>query len=308
MNRLGDEQLTRWASRHHGLYRTEDALRLGLTRRQIRYRVEQHRSLSLGTDVYRIAGSQPTRDQTLLSAAWRAKGAVSHRSAAELLGLIDARAGHPHVVVERRRGHDLPGIVTHRTSDLLPSDITEVRGIPVTTTARTLVDMGLLVSERDLETALHRGLHQGLVTIDQVRALHKRIARRGRHGSGPISALLASYDATAGPAESVLEVVILRLLRAHGVAEPTRQHPVEVGGRRFRLDLAYPSHQLFLEGDGFGVHGARGAFEDDRHRQNLLVAAGWWPLRITWRMAHDDPTGCADLVGRKLAMIEQGGR
>lgn len=198
----------------------------------------------------------------------------------------------------------MSGVVVHRSADLLPSDLTELRRIPVTNAARTLIDMGLVVTPRELEVALHRGLHKGLVSIEQLAALHRRISRRGRHGSGPIGELLVTYDSTAAAAESDLEVVILRLLRAHGVLEPERQHTVEVDGRRFRLDLAYPRHRLFLEGDGFGVHGARGAFEDDRHRQNLLVAAGWWPIRITWRMAHDDPGGCAEVVGRKLAEIE----
>jgi hypothetical protein len=53
------------------------------------------------------------------------------------------------------------------------------------------------------------------------------------------------------------------------------------------------------------VHGGRAAFEDDRWRQNLLVVHGWWPLRITWRQAHQQRAECAFVVARKLAEIER---
>ena len=83
-----------------------------------------------------------------------------------------------------------------------------------------------------------------------------------------------------------------------------RQHPVTADGHDFRLDLAYPTHRVFLEGDGFGVHGGRTPFEDDRWRQDLLVLQGWWPIRFTWRQARERPEWCADVVGRKLAGVE----
>lgn len=179
-----------------------------------------------------------------------------------------------------------------------------MRNIPTTGASRTLVDMGLAVSAEELERALHRALHLGLTTIDHLSAVRERVARRGRTGVGPIGALLADYDPAMAPAESELELVILRVLREHGVLTPVRQLCVVVDGQEFRLDMAYPRHKVFLEGDGFGVHGGRGAFEDDRWRQNLLVVHGWWPLRITWRQAHQQPAACASFVERKLTQVE----
>jgi very-short-patch-repair endonuclease len=82
--------------------------------------------------------------------------------------------------------------------------------------------------------------------------------------------------------------------------EPVRQFDVTVQGERFRLDLAYPEQRLFLEGDGFGVHGTRSAFEDDRRRQNLLVLAGWRSLRFTWRQTRHEPGSVADQIARAL--------
>jgi very-short-patch-repair endonuclease len=209
------------------------------------------------------------------------------------------------VVVPRNRAHLFAGLVVHRSGDLEPADLTTVRHVPTTTATRTLVDMGLIVRPAELELAMHRALQRGLTTIDHLVATYVRISRRGRAGAGPIGRLLAEYDPAMAAAESALELVILRLLRAHGVPEPVRQFVVVVDGHEFRLDMAYPLHRLFLEGDGFGVHGGRGAFEDDRWRQNLLVVHGWWPLRITWRQARQRPAECAAFVARKLAEIER---
>jgi very-short-patch-repair endonuclease len=62
------------------------------------------------------------------------------------------------------------------------------------------------------------------------------------------------------------------------------QHPVEVGGRRRHLDLAYPAERLGIEFDGFAEHGLlRSTFDDDRVRDNDLRLAGWLMLHFTSR-------------------------
>lgn len=85
------------------------------------------------------------------------------------------------------------------------------------------------------------------------------------------------------PAESDLETLLLRILREFGLPEPERQFEVRIGEALFWLDVAYSDLKIFIEGDGFGVHSTRNAFERDRDRQNLLVLDGWLPLRFTWR-------------------------
>ncbi len=297
-----DTRLVAWAADHHGLFRSEDARRLGLNQRQVRYRVDTGRAIQVGTGVYRVAGSAQTSDQQLLAAAWRCAGWISHRSGLVLLELLAPRAGRVHTSVRSDAAHEFGGLVVHRTGDLLDEDVTTVRGIPVTTPTRTLVDAGLTVTALELEKAVHRAVHRGLTTFAQLSATYTRVSAHGRNGAGPIGELLRAMDPTMAPAESDLEVALLSLLRRSGVAEPVRQHPVTVEGHDFRLDLAYPEHRLFLEGDGFGVHGSRTPFEEDRWRQNLLVVHGWWPLRFTWRQIHQQPEWCVETVRRKLEL------
>jgi very-short-patch-repair endonuclease len=67
---------------------------------------------------------------------------------------------------------------------------------------------------------------------------------------------------------------------------------VRVAGRSFRLDLAYPELKLAIELDGWDIHRTRTAFDDDRWRANLLVAAGWTLLRFTSRSTEREIVDC----------------
>jgi very-short-patch-repair endonuclease len=89
--------------------------------------------------------------------------------------------------------------------------------------------------------------------------------------------------------ESLLEVIVVRAVRAGRVAAPARQHPMTVDGRAIRLDLAWPLERVFVEADGFGAHSSRTQFRRDRERQNALIVLGWLPLRYTWPVARTQP-------------------
>jgi very-short-patch-repair endonuclease len=80
----------------------------------------------------------------------------------------------------------------------------------------------------------------------------------------------------------MLESLMDRLLRRHGIPRPERQY--EVAGGRYRLDYAWPAARLAVEVDGYGHHSDLEAFRHDRRRQNDLVLAGWTVLRFS----HDD--------------------
>lgn len=298
-----ESRLQKFARNHHGLYRTADARAAGLTQHQITARVRRGLAERVGKGVYRAAGAPPSRRQDLLAAVWRTNGVASHRSAAELLGLLDDGPDWPEVTVDRPGGHDLGGLTVHRSGDLTLSRTTDIDSIPVTGVCRTLVDLGQVVGGRRLESAVHRALHRGLIRPDDLLAEYQALSRRGRPGVGPMGRLLQDLNLSGRPAESHLEVAIIRIIRAAGLPEPVRQHVVVMAGEKFRLDLAYPDHMLFLEGDGFGVHGMRSAFERDRHRQNLLVVAGWRPLRFTWRQATRTPELVVSQVSGALQFL-----
>jgi hypothetical protein len=80
-----------------------------------------------------------------------ADAALSHRSAAALWG-ISPYSGRIEVTVPSPRRKDHPFIA--RRSSLHPDELTEERGIPVTTVARTLLDLGAVLNEDQLEKAI----------------------------------------------------------------------------------------------------------------------------------------------------------
>jgi very-short-patch-repair endonuclease len=190
----------------------------------------------------------------------------------------------------------------HRTHDLTGADIGHIRGLRCTTATRTLIDLGAVVSAAVLESALERALHQRMTTVARLQRRLDQVARRGRPGVTVLRAVLALRTPRLGVAESELELLIWRVLRRHHLPLPERQVEVTVDGCDFRLDMAYSPERIFIEGDGFGVHSTRVAFESDRSRQNKLVVAGWLPLLFTWRLARKSEHEIADQVQAALAM------
>lgn len=96
---------------------------------------------------------------------------------------------------------------------------------------------------------------------------------------------------------SVLELVLHRLLRAHGFVGWSANRLVLVGGQRVYVDIAFGWVKVAIEADGRAHHSDRRDFESDRRRWNLLSADGWIVLRVTWEMVHSAP----DVVVQQLA-------
>lgn len=222
------------------------------------------------------------------------------------MNLVDAAPPKPEITIGTTQSQRATDIRLSRSADLQLDDITRAAGIPCTNATRTLIDLGAVARDHVVESAVERALHRRLTTVDQIEQRLEAVARRGRPGVGALRRVLALRGAV--PAASELELLIWQILRRHHVALPQRQVEVTVGGRRFFLDMAYVVEKVFIEGDGFGVHGGRESFESDRLRQNLLVMAGWLPLRFTWLQARQTDRDLAELVRRTLLLRRNGSR
>ena len=285
-----ERRLARRAASQSGLITRQQLLKIGFSDHQIRGRVTSARLVVLHRSVYLVAGA-PLNDAVWLQAATLVTGGVaSHRSAAHLLGLIDSSPSRPEITIDSTGGVRAPFIM-HRSADLLSRDTTSVNGVPTTNATRTLIDLGSVVRSGALEAALERALLARVTTFDRLLRRFFQLAAKGRPGIAAMRSLLVERDQTLAPAESDLETLLLKILREAGLPAPVRQHHVVVAGQAFRLDAAYPDLMIFMEGDGFGVHSQRDPFERDRSRQNLLVVAGWLPLRFTWRRLCRSPEG-----------------
>jgi very-short-patch-repair endonuclease len=150
--------------------------------------------------------------------------------------------------------------------------------LPITTIARTLADLGGAETIGVVERAAEWALRNKLVGIADLEAMTERVRTKGGH---TLRRMLAQRPAGAPPTESDAETLFVQLARATGFPDPVRQYVVLLGGRRYRLDFAWPALRLAVEIDGAVVHGPA-ALSQDLRRQNQIVLDGWMILRFSW--------------------------
>ncbi|HYO61558.1 MAG TPA: DUF559 domain-containing protein, partial [Actinomycetota bacterium] len=179
------------------------------------------------------------------------------------------------------------------------SDLTTLRGLPVTTAARTLADVAGRLDRRRFDAAFHHCLHERLTDLSRLREVAARRSGPGFPGAARVREALALYAPEDRPAASPLEARCARLLARSRLPAPRRQHEVLVAGRRRMLDFAWPDAGVALEIDGYRWHSSRGAWETDRARNSELRRAGWTVIHAT----HDDLERGFDRVVDELAVL-----
>ncbi len=171
------------AVRQHGLITSEQARTALGPSRKARW-VTEGRLRWTQPGVLRVAGAPETWHQSLHAAVLATEGVVSHRSAAELWGLIQP-AGYVEVSVRPGRNpRARPPVIVHRIKDLHSELAVAREGLPVTDPVRTIVDLGLVVPHWTVAAALSKGLSSRLYSITQARELREALGRQGRTGTG----------------------------------------------------------------------------------------------------------------------------
>ena len=218
--------------------------------------------------------------------------ALSYRSAAELWRMRNGSRARIEVSVPGHR-RSTTRLEMH-VVDTRPDEVTLHRGIPVTTPARTLLDLAAVVSPEHLKAAFQEAEVRRLTSPTSLDALVARYA--GRRGTRAIQRVLEEHhDRGRSIPTSILERRFLALLDAHGLTRPEINHLSDNG----ELDATWHEQRLVVECDSFATHGTRAAFERDRAKDRALQAAGWRVIRVTWRQLIDD----ADVVGGQVAAL-----
>ncbi len=229
---------------------------------------------------------------------WAGADAVaSHATAARLYG-FDGPHERPHIWVPPTRSPKSPFVAVHR-GEIARNDRRFRDRVPVTSPARTLVDLASVLDDESLEAAAEDFFHRGVTTPLSVQRCLHATGGTGRAGSRLLGDLLADRD--QAPLERKLEVKIWRLLRKSGL-RPVRQFHVRCGAKKYRLDFAWPVLKVAVEGHGFAAHGGRLAHVRDSRRLADLVGAGWRVVPVSW----EDCTQYPDEVIRKIrgALLE----
>jgi very-short-patch-repair endonuclease len=272
--------LARMAHDAHGNVSRVELLDAGITRAEINRRLARGLLLIEFRGVYRVGHRAPSSDATYMAAV-KACGQgtlLAGLAAAWLLSLIKGPPPGPEVVTPRDRR--IPGIRIHRSRIDLTPDAWKWRGIPVTSPARTLVDIAGTLSLDDLARACHEaGVRHGTTPRDVDAVLNRR---PNAPGAGNLKRILT------GDVQ-----VSLSKLEKHFVAHVRRIHrpfpntnKVAAGGR---VDCYWPEYKLIVELDGYRYHSSRHAWEADRRRERAARAAGNEFRRYTYGDVFEHP-------------------
>lgn len=254
----------------------------GLTRDAVGVRVRNGRLHRRYAGVYAVGHTGLSLEGQFMAAvkACGPAAVLSHFSAAALFGLIRWEDRWPEVTVTSAGTHLQRGLRVHRTRLLDPGDVTRRRGIPVTSPARTLLDLAAVLPYPSLRRAIREAQSLHLVSLRRLTQVLTRL--RPRRGAANFARVLATgYQ----PTRSVLEDVVLDLLVSGGLMAPAVNVPLLLERRRIVPDFRWPAHHLILEADGAAWHDHRLAREDEAERQALLEAHGERVLRVTWHQA-----------------------
>jgi very-short-patch-repair endonuclease len=274
-----DEVIGALAGRQHGVVGRAQMLAAGLTVRAIDHRIQTGRLHLLYRGVYAVGHQVLSQRGRWMAATLATGGVLSHRSAAALWGI---RPSHGQIEVTTPRTRTpRPGLLLHRA--VLPQDeITTHHGIPVTTPARTLLDLAAVLPRHQLQRAMNEA------EIRRLDGPHRLVARY------PTKKGRANLNAQLTYTRSDLEARFLAFLDGRRFPAPQTNTLIE----GVEVDAVWPDRKLVVELDSWTFHGTRQAFENDRRKDRHLTARGWIVIRITWRDL-DDP----DALERELRAL-----
>ena len=219
--------------------------------------------------------------------------ALSHRSAAALHGIRESNA----LEVTTTRRVQVRGVLIHRATALDAQDVTTRHGVPVTTLARTLVDLAETLTAEQLGKLLRETDRIGRLNAAALQAALERTSGRGGAGRRALQAALTQHERHATSLTlSELEDAFLALLDAHALPRPLTNHRI-LG---MKVDAVWPAQRLAVELDGWAYHHDRAAFEEDRARSARLSVAGWTPVRFTHAQVVERP---AQVVATLRALL-----
>jgi very-short-patch-repair endonuclease len=281
-------RLREHACRQHGVFTLAQALAAGYSRPTVSRRLSSGQWEEVAPRAYRFTVAPPPDWRSSTMAQVLAVDGAACRVSALALHDLFRPPDTPDVVVVRTR-RTASRSPSPSSDSLPPIDLTVIDGIPVTTTTRTLIDVAGLLPRRIFEDLFDTAIVRRLTTVARLRDRAATLWAPRRNGCAIVLGLLDERDPALRDARNVWEAKVLRAIRAAGLPSPKVNHRLRVGGRVRYLDFAWPEAKVALEFDGFVPHSTRQVFDDDRARQNDLVADGWTVFRITKSSLDADP-------------------
>jgi hypothetical protein len=275
------------AARQGGVVARRQLLAMGLSKAEIDRRVACGQLHVVFRGVYAVGhpvlGIVGRRWAAVLACGEGA--AISHGSAGSAWAIrrasdsewVDVSVGRTGRI--RRR----PGIRLHCRRSLTAADLTTLDGLPITTPARTVLDLAAsgvrgLKLEQLVDQAEQR--HLDFSDLDD---LLRRCA--GHPGTAALREVLQRFAPGTIDTKSRLEEMCVELCDAHEITRPSVN--VVVAGRV--RDLFWPHVPLVLEADSYRWHRGPSRLSDDRLRDAELTLARIPFVRFTYEQVAEQP-------------------
>lgn len=219
----------------------------------------------------------PSRRCRAILAALPRDSAFSHWTAASLLGLPSRNTAKLHIILAPRSVLPQRDELVVHGRELVPGDIVEIDGLPVTSGPRLFVDLAAMLTERELVVLGDALLRTGLVAPPALSwRVHLAARRRG---------VVRARDALKlldGRAQSVPESVVRHVIISGGLPAPVPQLPIlDPYGRVIaHADLGYDEWKILIEYEG-RQHSEGDQFGRDIERYSRMAADGWLVLRFS---------------------------
>lgn len=301
--------LRRLADRQGGVVTREQARRCGCPEPQIRRLLRAGDWVTVRRGMLAAAEvvDQPRRRLVAeTAAAWLALGrrpVASHAAAAVLHDLLPADEPTVELTADPRelrwrRGN---GFLLHAAT-LPPHHTAEVAGLPVTSVARTVVDLGRSLPFERAVALADDALHRRLVDREELERVLRDCAVWPR-----IRRAALAVAASDGSAESPLETVCRLVFARHGLPAPECQALVvdPRDGWHARVDFRWAAHRTVVEADGRLKYATPADLWHEKLRQERIEELGNAVLRVTWPQVTRQP---AETVARVLRAFVRGAR
>jgi len=288
-----DRVIAALAARQHGVVALRQLRAAGITQSAVARRARTGRLHRVHRGVYAVGHPVLSREGRWIAAviAAGAGAALSHAAAAALWELRPSAAVRTDVIVPTAGGRAKSrAIRIHRAPGLTLDEVTTLRGIPVTTAVRTILDLAAILQPRRLERVLDEAEQRELTDTPSLEALAR--AHPGHRGAHRLLRTLTAHVPGTTLTRSELEERFLALCDANAFERP-RVNAYVLG---LEVDFLFEAARLVVETDGYRHHRTRAAFERDRIRDAILAAAGYRTLRVTHRQLTGDPQQVAAAV------------
>jgi hypothetical protein len=285
------------AERQHGVVALRQLGAIGLSASGVRSRVARGRLHRIHRGVYAVGRPGLNGDGRRMAAvlAYGSGAVLSHRSAAGHWGLRPDNRPNVEVTVPRRSARRRPGIEVHASATLTDDDETTHAGIPCTTVARTLADLGDVTNRRAVEQAVEQA---EVFRRFDLRAVEEALTRKGpSRGKSVLSSVLTELSNAPTLTASGLEEAFLAIARAAGLPDPEVNAWMTLpDGTPAKIDFLWRSERLAIETDSHAFHRTRQSMERDTRRDQLLRLAGFEPVRFTERQVAFEKSWVAHML------------